>query len=140
MLAAKAVPGLMYPGCTGSAGLQSVCENQTWYLPVDLMGRKSSAVGAARFGPSMTTSAVSRAFCDTLSLAHFKMRHFALEGSFSSAAAENSALTTLRFSMPTKARFLILRWSRGGLGKVGDRSESRAGIPNERRFCARRVG
>src|ERR1035437_3173334 len=37
-----------------------------------------------------------------------------LEGSFSSPAAENSALTTLRFSMPTKARFLILRWNRPG--------------------------
>src|SRR5664280_3791715 len=63
----------------------------------------------------MTTSAVSRAFCDTLSLAHFKMRHFALEGSFSSAAAEISALTTLRFSMPTKARFLIAAFALVGL-------------------------
>src|ERR1039457_2892255 len=27
-------------------GLQSVCENQTWYLPVEFASRKSSAVGA----------------------------------------------------------------------------------------------
>jgi hypothetical protein len=59
------------------------------------------------------------------------MRHFALEGSFSSAAAENSALMTLRFSMPTKARFLILRWSRGVLGKVENRSESRSRGPQQ---------
>jgi hypothetical protein len=46
MPAAKAAPGLMYPGGTGSAGLQGVCENQTWYLPVEFASRKSSPAGA----------------------------------------------------------------------------------------------
>ena len=41
------------------------------------------------------------------------MRHFALEESFSSAAAENSALATLRFSMPTKASCPLFTVSHG---------------------------
>src|ERR1017187_3919316 len=62
----------------------------------------------------MTTSAVSRVFCDTLFPAHFKMRYFGLEENSSSAAAGNSALATLPVCLPIKARVLILRWNLPG--------------------------
>ena len=49
----RPVPELVYPGCTGRAGLQSVCENSFWVATVEGSAEKPAPNGAKELSPAL---------------------------------------------------------------------------------------